>query len=279
MFALDLGCVLLTVWAVAIKVARRADWEVRDWVAVAAAAFMALYLEKVLAAFDDGHLWQVFFAGLPLVLLWSWRLLDGLGRLLAAWWRGWGARPAWLAQPVAAVLVPVIALGLVYAGALRKVDGQHHLVGVTESSVARVGYAAPGAIDTGLLRDLDTAIRAYAGDDGPVFDMTYSFGYLYYLLNRVPGTRFINLALAIPAYAQRLLIDELKAARPPVVIYDATSIGVSAWGGTPEDTSPTTCAITRSASTSCAAGPRCCVPMGFWSWPATTWSPQRLCPP
>ena len=85
---------LLTVWAVAVKVARRADWEARDWVAVAAAAFMALYLEKALAALRHPHVWQVFVAGLPLVLLWSWRLLERLGRLLAAWWRGWGARPS-----------------------------------------------------------------------------------------------------------------------------------------------------------------------------------------
>ena len=198
MFAVDIGCVLLTVWAVAIKVARRADWEARDWVAVAAAAFMALYLEKALGRFDPGHVWQVFGAGLPLVLLWSWRLLDGLGRLLVAWWRGWDARLIRFAQPVTAVLVPVIALGLVYAGPLRKVDGQHHLAGVTEASFARVGYAAPGAIDTGLLRDLDTSIRAYAGDDGPVFDMTNSLGYLYFLLGRVPGTRFIHVSHGCP---------------------------------------------------------------------------------
>ena len=58
LFALDIGCVLLTVWVVAVKVARRADWEARDWVAVAAAGFMALYLEKVLAAFDAGRLFR-----------------------------------------------------------------------------------------------------------------------------------------------------------------------------------------------------------------------------
>ena len=235
MFAVDIGFVLLTVLAVAIKVARRTDWEVRDWVAVATGAFLALYLAKAVAAFDDGHVGQVFFASLPLALLWSWRLFEWLGRLLAAWWRGWGARPAWLAQPVAAVLVPVIALGLVYGGALRKVDGQHHLAGITESSLARVGYEAPGMVDAGLLRDLDTAIRAYAGDDGPVVDMTLSSGYLYYLLGRVPGTRFINVALASNAGGQRLLIDELKTARPPVVIYDATTIGASAWGGAFDD--------------------------------------------
>ena len=181
---------LLTVWAVAIKIARRADWEARDWVAVAAAAFMALYLEKALGRFDPVHVWQVFGAGLPLVLLWSSRLLDRLGRLLVAWWRGRDTRLIRFAQPVTAVLVPVIALGFVFAGPLRKADGQHYLAGVAEASFGRLGYAAPGAIDTGLLQDLDTTIRAYAGDDGPVFDMTNSLGYLYFCWAacRAPGS-------------------------------------------------------------------------------------------
>ncbi len=231
MLAVDVGCVLLTVWAVAVKVARRADWEVRDWVAVAAAGFVALYVEKALGRFDSIHVWQVFAAGLPLVLLWSWRLLGGLDRLIVAWWSGRDARPARFAHPVTAVLVPVIALGFVYAGPLRTVAGQHHLAGVTETSFGRLGYAAPGAIDTGLLGDLDTAIRAYAGEDGPVFDMTNSLGYLYFVLGRAPGTRFIHVDLAMSEYAQRLLIDELKASRPPVVIYDATTIGMPIWDG------------------------------------------------
>ena len=231
MLAVNLECVLLTVWAVAIKVARRTDWEARDWVGVAAAAFVALYLEKALGRFDVVHVWQVFGAGLPLVLLWSWRLLDRLCRPLVVWWRKRDARPIWLAQPVIAVLVPAIALGLVFSGPLRKVDGQHYLAGVTEASFGRLDYAAPGAIDTGLLQDLDTSIRAYAGDDGPVFDMTNSPGYLYFLLGRAPGTRFVHVSMAITEYAQRLLIDELKAARPPVVIYDTTTIGMPIWDG------------------------------------------------
>jgi hypothetical protein len=231
MLAIDIGCVLLTVWAVAVKVATRADWEAGDWVAAAAAAFVALYLEKTLGRFDTVHVWQVFGASLPLVLMWWWRLLDGLGRLLVAWWRERDGRLIRFAQPVIAVLVPVIAIGFVFAGPLRKADAQHYLAGVNEASFGRLGYAAPGAIDTGLLRDLDTSIRAYAGDDGPVFDMTNSLGYLYFVLGRGPGTRFIHVLMAIPEYAQRLLIDELKAARPPVVIYDADSIGMPIWDG------------------------------------------------
>lgn len=218
MLAIGIGCVLLTIWVTAVKVARRADWEVRDWVAVAAAAFMALYVEKVLGRFDLIHVWQVFAAGLPLVLLWSSRLVDRLGRLHFAWWRGRDARPIRFAQPVTAVLILVIAVGLVYAGPLRKVDGQHHLTGVTEASFPRVGYATPGAIDTDLLRDLDTSIRTYADEDGPVFDMTNSPGYLYFLLGRVPNTR-----------QQRPM--ELTAGPPPVVIYDAVSIGMPIWDG------------------------------------------------
>ncbi|AYE95604.1 hypothetical protein C0J29_13175 [Mycobacterium paragordonae] len=216
--AVSVGCVLLTVWVVAVKVARRADWEARDWVAVAAAAFMALYVEKALGRFDIIHIWQVYAAGLPLVLLWCSRLFDRVGRLLIAWWRGRDARLIRFAAPVTAVLVLVLAVGLVCYGPLRKVDGQHHLAGATEASFPRLGYVTPGAIDTDLLRDLDTSIRTYAGDDGPVYDMTNSPGYLYFLLGRVPNTR-----------QQRPM--ELTAAPPPVVIYDATSIGMPIWDG------------------------------------------------
>lgn len=235
MYVVIVVCVLITFWMVAIKVANRVDWEARDWVGVTAAAFMALYLEKLFGKFEFIHVWQMFGAGLPLVLFWSWRLLDRLGQPLVTWWRGRDTGLIRLAQPVTAALVPVIALGLVYAGPLRKVDGQHHLAGVTDASFGRLGYAARGAVDTGLLRDLDTSIRAYAGDDGPVFDLTNSPGYLYFLLGRAPGTRFIHVSMAVPAYAQRLVIDELKAARPPVVIYDSTSIGMPTWDGIASD--------------------------------------------
>ena len=231
MIAIDLGCVMVTIWLVAVKFATRADWEARDWVAVAAGAFVALYLEKALGRFDTVHVWQVFGASLPLVLLWSWRVFHGLNRWLADWWRRRDARLIRFARPVIAFLVPMVAIGFAFAGPLRKAGGQHYLTGVNNASFDRLGYALPEAIDAGLLRDLDTAIRTYAGDDGPVFDMTNSPGYLYFVLGRAPGTRFVHVSMAIPEYAQRLLIDELKAARPPVVIYDADSIGMPTWDG------------------------------------------------
>lgn len=231
MIVVDIGCVVLTIWLVAVKVAARAGWEARDWVAVAAGAFVALYLEKALGRFDTVHVWQVFGASLPLVLLWSWRGFHALDRWLADWRRRRDARLLRVARPVVAVLVPLVAIGFAFVGPLRKASGQHFLTGVNNASFGRLGYALPEAIDTGLLRDLDTAIRTYAGGDGPVFDMTNSPGYLYFVLGRTPGTRFVHVSMAIPEYAQRLLIDELKAARPPVVIYDADSIGMPTWDG------------------------------------------------
>ncbi len=62
--------------------------------------------------------------------------------------------------------------------------------------------------------------------------MTQSLGYFYYLLGREPGTRFTQIDIAFSEHAQRLLIDELKVSRPPVVIHDfyaATKIGWGNW--------------------------------------------------
>jgi hypothetical protein len=239
MFATGVAAVLLSIWMVAVKVARRSDWEPRDWVAVAGGLFMALYLEKALGRLDYGHVWQVFGAGLSIVLLWSWRLLADADRLIVSWWHSWQQRRRTsslrFARPVTAALVPVVALGLVAAGPptsmLRGVDSQHQTTGATVASFPRLGYASPTAIDTTMLRDLDTAIRAYAGNDAPVFDMTNSLGYVYYLLGREPGTQFIHVSMAQTEYSQQLLIDELKAVRPPVVIYDATKMGMPVWDG------------------------------------------------
>lgn len=231
MLAVDIGCVMLTVWVVAIKVRRRADWDAREWVAVAAAAFVALYLEKALGRFDTVHVWQVFGASLPLVVLCAWRAINSIERRLVDSWRP-DRRPRLIriAQTATITLIPALLIGFVLAGPLRKSEGQHYLSGVSEAAFGRLGYSSPGAVDVGLLRDLATSIRTYAGD-GPVFDMTNSPGYMYFLLDRVPGTRFVHVSMAISQYAQRLLIADLKASRPPVVIYDADSIGMPAWDG------------------------------------------------
>jgi hypothetical protein len=224
--------VLLTIWATAWRIRRRGPWEPQHWVALAAAGFAVLYQEKALGRFDKPHVWQVFTVALPLILLWLWKLLPAVD-VVVGWSPSVSRRSTASAANATASLVLVCFV--VFANPLvpifRGVDTQHRIV-VAESAASypRLGYAAPGAVDTTLLRDLDVALRAYA-DDKPVFDMTNSLGYIQYLLRRDPGTRFLHVSMAIPPYAQRLLIDELERSRPPVVIFDSVNIGLPSWDG------------------------------------------------
>jgi hypothetical protein len=213
--------VLVTMWATVWRVRRRADWEPMDWVAVAAAAFVALYGEKALGRFDGDHIRQVFAVAVPLVVLWLWKALR---------WRP----PVPFTSASAAVLL--LAYCAVYFQPLQltaRTVERRHLVTVAADAVDPwLGYAEPNVLDDQLVADLGTALRAYAGDE-PVFDMTNTPGYLYYLLNRVPGTRFPHVSLAITPYAQRLLVDELARSQPPVVVFDATHMGAPHWDGIP----------------------------------------------
>ncbi|HET8570441.1 MAG TPA: hypothetical protein VFN14_00945, partial [Candidatus Limnocylindria bacterium] len=68
-FALGIALVLITYLAVAVRLRNRTDWTPRQWVAVAAAGFAALYGEKALGRFDTSHIDQTFTAALPLLIL------------------------------------------------------------------------------------------------------------------------------------------------------------------------------------------------------------------
>jgi hypothetical protein len=229
--------VLVTIWATAVRVHRRGTFEPQDWVAVAAAGFVAVYAEKALGRFDSSHVRQGFGVALPLILLWLWKAMRA-GDVVIVHWPAVRWRAAIPFANAAAALLLVACVVTSYdslALAARKVDQWHRLSVQSGPGHPRLGYAQPGRIDLALLRDLDLALRAHAGDDKPVFDMTNAPGYVYYLLGREPGTRFFHVSMAIPPYAQRLLIDELERSRPPVVIFHATRIGGAAWDGIPNN--------------------------------------------
>jgi len=204
---------------------------------VASAGFVALYLEKAFGRLDAPHVWQNFTVALPLVLFWMWEVLHGLSRGVQWLLRpGQHARPTWRSVgprlvnapiAVALVLISLASSGPLLAWA-RAIDTRHRLTAVVDPDY-RLGYALPTAIDPDLLHDLDIVLRTYAGDDGTVFDMTNSPGYVYFLLGRHPGTRFNPVALAETPHAQRLLIGELERSRPPVVIFDSTQMGLPSW--------------------------------------------------
>jgi hypothetical protein len=233
LWAAGILVVLVTIWATANRVRRRGDWEPQDWVALAAAGFIAVFEEKALGRFDAPHIWQVFGVALPLILLWLWKTWRAGDAVIRSWPAvGRVSAPSVAtAAAVSALVVCVVVFSDSFVSAAGRLESRHRMSAASYSNFPRVGYAAPDGVDTALLRDLDVALRTFAGDNAPVFDMTNSLGYVYYLLGRDPGTRFVHVSMAIPPFAQQLLIDELKRSRPPVVIFDSTRMGLANWDG------------------------------------------------
>ena len=177
--------------------------------------------QKALGRFDQPHIGEVFTAALPLVLLWLEQALtaaDGLVRGLAS---GARARPVSgvlaIRHPATAAVVVGFAVmaapvtgGSPVIAAADAVPAREHAPAAAEPTIPRLGYAeltgAAAAVDPALLHDLGTALDTYAGKSGRMLDMTNSPGYLYYLLDRRPASRFVHVSMAIrpiPATAHR----------------------------------------------------------------------------
>ncbi|MBO0870491.1 MAG: hypothetical protein J2P15_18195, partial [Micromonosporaceae bacterium] len=248
--------VLLTTWATVWRVRRRGAWAARDWVGLAAAGYLAFYGEKALSRFDYFHVEQQNQAALPVLVALSWTFLALGDRVVGRWtrtrWRWPFARRRPVHKPLRPVYArrrrPVLRLPLTGRAAAatlailvaftaqplsqlaRTIGGRHQMVAASDSVYPRLGYATSfGNLDPTMLRDLDTVLRDYAGNDAPVFDMSNSPGYIYYLLGRTPGTRFEHVDMAMTPYAQQLLIDELSRSRPPLVVFDSTEVGLSTY--------------------------------------------------
>jgi hypothetical protein len=228
-WAAGAGAALLTLWATVWRIRRRGDWTPQDWVALGLAGFVMFYEEKALGRFDSDHVQQVMAVSVPLLLLWLWKGTRFVDRHVE-----WFTAVRLRVTPVRYVAASVVLLAtvLVFAetveNTVRQVDNRHRLSVPYDANFPRLGYTLPEAIDTDLLRDLDTALRAYAGDQ-PVFDMANAPGYLYFLLGREPGSRFYHVSMAIPPHSQDILIEELKQSPPPVVVFQTTRIGLSSW--------------------------------------------------
>jgi hypothetical protein len=234
------GVTLLTFWSAVARLRRRGDWQPMDWVCLAAAGFLALYGEKFLGRFDKQHVWQYITVALPLAALWMWKGATVLAGGLRQYAPRSVSLPSWprLTSAILAVLLVfcVVSAHTPLAPTLRGVDLRHRLsLPYPISDLPGVGFARPNAVDVAMVRDLGTILDTYAGSDQPVYDFTNSVGYVYFLLNRVPGTRFFHVDFAIPPHDQQMVIDELNASRPPVVVFDSDHMGMPIWDGIPNE--------------------------------------------
>jgi hypothetical protein len=231
-FFLPVVLVVMTFWRAVAKLRGRRTWSTRDWTMIAAATWVLLYYGKGLGRADSGHVGETFTVTIPLLLLWVIELLGicdpFVGRALKTQRaRGWV--PRHLVTAVAIVAVVVAAPQWILT--LNKTAVHVRAVVPTEPTVPRLGYALPSAINTTMLTDLTAVLDQYAGTKGPVFDFSNDPGVLYYLLGRTPGTRYFTVSMAIPLFAQQMLVSELEKSKPKVVVFNDVTNGLPQWDG------------------------------------------------
>ena len=232
-FFLPVILLLLTIWRSVAKIRGRRPWTTRDWTMVAAATWVALYYGKGLGRADPGHVGEVFTVALPLVLLWVIELLAVGDRFVFR--LGSRRRVVRIITPrrlaTSAAVVAVLAIAPQPLSSVMQTADRVRTVVPAEPVVARLGYSVPGAIDAAKVEDLRAVLDRYAGAEEPVFDFTNDPGIIYYLLGRVPATRFYHVSMAISVFAQDLLISELRRSRPALVVFSDPENGLAEWDG------------------------------------------------
>ncbi|MHB1774814.1 MAG: hypothetical protein ACYCU7_02325 [Acidimicrobiales bacterium] len=235
-------------WAIA-KLRARKVWISRDWVLLAAASFTVVYYPKVLARADWGHVVEVFTVAVPLFALLLIEVLAWLDRLVAEAWRRLTSalRREWRLRRVTitclASLLSVVAIILgsnVFPSSalaiVKQLPGRTHAYAPVPAPAdpARLGYTFPGTVNTSQILTLGRILDYYAGPKAPVIDYANELGVTYYLLDRVPGTRFYPIAVSETENAQQQTVADFRKSRPPVTIFYDTTFGLPEYDGIPE---------------------------------------------
>jgi hypothetical protein len=240
---------LATVWRVARRLRLRQVWAVTDWVMVAAAAISAVYYPQALDRADTGHVYQSFWVSVPLLILWSVEVLSVADRVIRSALRRLPTKGPALQKigiPQLRHVATFGALVAIIAGTTGRATTIPFVLGAVRTNfhptvpigslsvVPRLGYTIPGSVDTVQIKELGAMLDRYAGPTAPVFDYSNEPGIVYYLLNRVPGTRYSHLDEAQTPAAQQEVVAELRKSRPPVVIFSNTTFGLLSYDGIPQ---------------------------------------------
>ncbi len=240
-YAIVLALVVATFWAAVARVRGGRSWSAFDWTTVAAAGFVALYGEEAIGRFDTSHIDYVLANSVPLVLLWLGKgltMADDRLRALAS--RASGASqlrrrlaaryPLTAGLTAAFVAFAVLGQGVPALAAAKSLPSREHATATAEPTIPRLGYVKPGAVNATLLRDLTASLDANGGPNSPVFDMTNSLGYIYFLLARRPATAFVHVSMAMTPYGQQQLVADLRRSAPDVVIFKSILFGHGSYG-------------------------------------------------
>ena len=243
-FMLPVFLFLITVLYVTVIVRRRQTWRSGDWVLTACSSFVPLYYTKALDRLDMGHVIEVFSVTVPLLILWSIRILG--------WADSYVRRCVWLGiRPhaigpntkirAATVGFPVtlascVALAFLSTNPIKDVvnsTGGFYAESPEPAPATqpKLGYTVPGTVDVAQIDALGKALDAYAGPTAPVYDFSGEVGVLYYLLDRLPASRFYFTQIVQTTYAQQIVIHDLEHTRPPVIVFNNSSFGLPDYDG------------------------------------------------
>ncbi len=225
--------ILISFWYVAARLWKRTPFERADWVMGAAVIFVFFYYEKFLSR-ADVHVYQPYALAVPVLFYIAYRVVRAVERWLQA--RRVGAILARFVtrNPVGLVLLAVFALNIPGLPARMKLLPQQYQATVTQPAwQSSLGFATPDGLDRGLYTDLNQVLSAYVRPGDQIFDFANEPGIYYYLLNYRPPTRYYIVNLQMARDAQEDLLVGLRQARPKLVVFNDTLLGLPAWDGIP----------------------------------------------
>ena len=229
----------MTLWRVIFLLRGRRVWAYTDFSMVVGALIAILFWTKALGRLDIVHITESFLVTIPLLFLWLIKITQSVD----TWAKQHLSRRKKSPQMrYAATGILVISL-LVASTLFPPKIGTYTLSNSIRQAIyyapqrfhsetplpaqRALGYTVRGSITTDYVDGLRTLLNEYAGPTAPVFDFSNTPGLYYYLLNRVPGTRFYIAEVAQTPDTQNQLISDLKESRPPVVAFDSAGVGFS----------------------------------------------------
>jgi hypothetical protein len=243
-FYLPVVLLILTILVATVRLRRRLAWTSHDWALVGCATFVLLYFSKALDRLDLGHLTEVFAVAVLLIIMWAIQVVKWLDRLLR---RGANQTPRRVSHRRTRRLSTVrigfpatlISLFLLVALEPSQVSAlatpRDPLYAVVPqpppADLPRLGYSVPGATDTAQIEALRQVLDTYTSPSTPIYDLSGEAGVLYYLLDRLPASRFYVTQIVQTPYAQRIVINDLRRVRPVIIIFNNRTFGLPGYDG------------------------------------------------
>jgi hypothetical protein len=224
---------LISFWYVVARLWKRTPFERADWVMGAVAIFAAFYYEKFLSR-ADSHVYQPYAIALPLLLYIVYRVVAAVERWLQERRLGSVLARYVTRNPIGLVLLAVFALNVPgLMSRLIRLPHQYQATVKQQAWLPSLGYATGGGFDRALYSDLNQVLSAYIRPGDQIFDFANEPGIYYYMLNYRPPTRYYIVNLQMARDAQEELLVGLRAARPKLVVFNDTLLGLPAWDGVP----------------------------------------------